>query len=649
MKRNFILLLLVLPYCCAVAFADDMDVAFDLSLEELMQIKITGATLSEENLLSVPSAVTVISSTEIERLGFTRLDQLMNFIPGYQSYRTDSNSQSYVFSSRGRRIGNAGREVLILLDGMRINDDWAGGSTSKEPVISLANVERVEFMRGPGSAIYGSNAFLGVINIITNKDKKIFTRLGDHQEKSVGLQWYWEEKDTGLSFNYHQQESTGERLDIYDPDITKEKFVASKDPYQWKNLDMKAHVGNTSLQMHFSEFDSNKFYAEGFVSDEINFEHRESYYVQLSHDMQLSNFWTIKASFVHSDKKYHAAAYINKAIPLGHTGKTNEREPQFILNISYNDNDKAKAVMGVEYRKPELTNTQTKVFGAINSAFLQAPETSRSIKGVFGQYQYQYSEQWSGILGFRLDEYSDFGSNISPRVGAIYHLSNSTSVKLLYAQAFRAPSRVETDIENSNLFIGNPDLKPEVATTSELILSHVLAKGGFQVTLFNVEIKDAIVDADTPEPRTRVNSGRQTISGIEIEWQQELSKYWFLRTANTWVVNPVARVNSESERLSSLSFSYQNKAFSAAINANYQSEKRNRSQTAFTGKSYNRLGGKTLFSLTFSYQWSQAFESYFTLENALDKKSFSPAERQDNVIGATNKGALFTAGLRWQL
>jgi iron complex outermembrane receptor protein len=626
-----------------------MDAAFDLSLAELMSIKVTGSTLSEESLLSVPSAVTVISNAEIKRLGFTRLDQLMNIIPGYQSYRTDSHSQSYVFSSRGRRIGNAGREVLILLDGMRINDDWAGGAASKEPALSLANVERVEFMRGPGSAIYGSNAFLGVINIITNKDKKIFVGFGEHQEKSAGLQWHWQEGDKALSFNYHQQENDGERLDIYDPDITQEKFVASEDPYQWKNLDFNAQVGNTSLQVHFSEFDSNKFYVEGFVSDDINFEHRESYYVQLSHNKRLNDFWSIKASAAISEKKYHAGSYINKAIPLGLSGKAYEREPQFNLNISYNDYDKAKAVMGVEYRKPDLINTQTKVFGVINSAFLQAPETSRTIKGVFGQYQYQYNSRWSGILGFRLDEYSDFGSNVSPRVGAIYHLYNNTSVKLLYAEAFRAPSRVETDIENSNLFIGNPDLKPEVAATSELILSHVLTKGELQLTLFNVEIKDAIVDADTPEPRTRVNSGRQTISGIELEWQQALAQNWFVRSASTWVVNPVQNVNSESKLLNSLSLSYQNKDFTAAINANYQSEKRNRSQTVFTGKSYNRLGGKTLFSLHFSYRWSSVLETYLTLDNAFDKKSFSPAERQDNIIGATNKGALFTAGLSWKL
>ena len=626
-----------------------MDAAFELSLEELMNIKITGATLSEENLLSVPTAVTVISSDEIERLGFTRLDQLMSFIPGYQSYRTDSHSQSYVFSSRGRRVGNAGREVLILLNGMRVNDDWSGGASSKEPAISLANVERVEFMRGPGSAIYGSNAFLGVINIITNKDKKIILGFGAHQDKSAGLQWYWQEGDKALSFNYHQQKSGGERLYIYDPDKTQEKLVASEDPYQWKNIDVNVQVGGTSLQVHFSEFDSTKFYAEGFVSEEMNFEHRASYYVKLSHHRALNNHWAIKTSLSISEKKLEAASNTNKATTFGVSGKSYEREPQFNFNISYNYDDRTKAVVGVEYRKPELTNTQTTVFGVINSTFLQAPETSRTIKGVFGQYQYKYNSRWSGILGFRLDEYSDFGTHVSPRAGVIYHLYNNTSLKLLYAEAFRAPSRVETDTEISNLFIGNPDLKPEVAATSELIWSHVLSKGEFQITLFNVEIKDAIVDADTPEPRLRVNFGQQTISGIEIEWQQEVAKNWFLRSANTWIVNPVASVNSESERLSSLSFSYQNKAFSAAINANYQSEKLNRSQTAFSGKSYNRLGGKTLFSIHLSYRWNHAIETYFTLDNAFDKKSFSPAERQDNVIGATNKGALFTAGLRWKL
>jgi len=161
---------------------------FLLPFEALSNIKITSSTLHEETLHSAPSSVTVIKREEIKRLGLNRLTELMNYIPGYQTYKVDTSALSYSLSSRGHRLSPTGREVLILIDGHRVNDDFSGGTTFFNPYISLDNVEQVEFIRGPGSAIYGSNAFLGVVNIKTKGSNQLMLTGGSTEAYRASLQ-----------------------------------------------------------------------------------------------------------------------------------------------------------------------------------------------------------------------------------------------------------------------------------------------------------------------------------------------------------------------------------------------------------------------------------------------------------------------------
>ncbi len=85
----------------------------------------------------------------------------MNLVPSYQSSRSDNFVLNQAASARGRRLGTAVSEILVLVDGQRLNNDWSGGSSQSDSFINLENVERVEFIRGPGSSIYGSNAVMG--------------------------------------------------------------------------------------------------------------------------------------------------------------------------------------------------------------------------------------------------------------------------------------------------------------------------------------------------------------------------------------------------------------------------------------------------------------------------------------------------------
>lgn len=120
-----------------------------------MDITVSGATLTSESLYSTPAAVTVFSRDQIQRMGISALYELMNLAPGFQVSRSGSNSGYGSASSRGRRIGPASAEVLLIVDGQRTTTQRTGGIIDflEMPVIGI---ERIEFIRGPGSALYGS-------------------------------------------------------------------------------------------------------------------------------------------------------------------------------------------------------------------------------------------------------------------------------------------------------------------------------------------------------------------------------------------------------------------------------------------------------------------------------------------------------------
>ena len=137
-----------------------------MDLEELLNVKISVASkFNEEQVLS-PSNVTVFTKKEIERMGLRSLDELINFVPGFQSQKQVSYGNSSTIQVRGKpENGYLSKDVLVLKDGVRLNDYLTGGSSFITRSINIQNLEKIEIIRGPGSALYGSNAFLGVINL----------------------------------------------------------------------------------------------------------------------------------------------------------------------------------------------------------------------------------------------------------------------------------------------------------------------------------------------------------------------------------------------------------------------------------------------------------------------------------------------------
>jgi outer membrane cobalamin receptor len=579
----------------------------------------------------------------------------VNLVPGYQSSRSDNFVLNQAASARGRRLGTAVSEILVLVDGQRLNNDWSGGSSQSDSFINLENVERVEFIRGPGSSIYGSNAVMGVINITTGIQRELVIDAGSYGRRHASLGWRWQGDSGALSIYAGRAESNGEPLTIFEPfpEQTTPVYLETRDPFVADDVYLSAQVGEFSLNARLAQRDMEQFYVSGYVDNSSNFYRTDSDSVSLGWRRELWQELKLEGHIFNSHKAFElqAAASLNPYLIVNGGIDEQELGTQWTLQGNYGE---AHWLMGWEWRNPELTNTDARMGPPVNRDLFilaQAPEDDRIINGLFAQYQTALGEHLALTLGLRRDSYSDFGSHLSPRVGVVQQLGDVDTLKLLYSEAFRAPSRIETSVINSSGFEQNPNLKPETAETTELIWLHLLGEGYVSTTLFNTEVRDAIVDTVTPQLKRSWGNSQQSVSGVEFEWQTTWATHWQSRIALTHILDPVDYIHTESNNLLSGNLSYQKDQWTCSVIANYQSAKRDPNEQELpvdiTTTEYTDFGGHTVYSAYLSYLTRSHMELYVRVDNLFDKQYLLPANRPANDIGVTGSGRVMSAGVRW--
>lgn len=144
----------------------------DMSLEQLMNISITGASKYEQKQSEVAAAVTVITRNDIRSYGWRTLSEILTSLPGI--FSTYDHTYNYIGVRGFNILGDFNTRILVSINGNRINDaTYDQGPTGRDFPLDVDLIERIEFIPGPGSAVYGQNAMLGVVNIITRKGSNV--------------------------------------------------------------------------------------------------------------------------------------------------------------------------------------------------------------------------------------------------------------------------------------------------------------------------------------------------------------------------------------------------------------------------------------------------------------------------------------------
>lgn len=625
----------------------------DLSLDELTQLRVTSSTLTDETLRSVPSAMTVFSRSDIRRLGLTELHQLVNLVPGFQSYRSDDSGINFAISSRARRIGTGSREVLILLDGQRLNSEWTGANNTHEGPISLENIDRVEFIRGPGSSLYGSNALMGVINLVTRSERELSLGLGEHQQHMASAQWRFAGELGTLELFARSQASRGEALQITDP-FAGGAAVASRDPAESRDFYLRAKVGEFTLALRQASSESERFYVAGYVDEAENLREASSDFWNLAWQHAFGANLSLRGLVYESRRHLLLKSTVSRQPLLLIQAPVDELErgTQWLLQ---NHGGPARWLLGFEWRRPEIVEMQFSLgppgsaSPVVASAGAGGP---RRVIGWFGQVQYALTDQLELTAGLRDDRYSDSGGHLSPRLGLVWQASAQDSLKLLYSEAFRAPSRLEIS-STSSTFLGNPQLLPEVAKTAELIWLRSLDVGQISATLFHANLANAITEVVTPTLQRAWVNGETRRSGLELDALLQIDRNWQARLALTQMVQDEHMLGTQSRSLFGGSLSYQGAQWSAALLSNYQGRMldANEQNTDISSTETTSFGGRMLWATHLSWQprfGNAALELHLHIDNLFDRATLWPANRPANAVGVPGKGRLISAGLRWK-
>jgi len=285
---------------------------------------------------------------------------------------------------------------------------------------------------------------------------------------------------------------------------------------------------------------------------------------------------------------------------------------------------------------------QTYIHTALAGSPLLYPEVTRDVTGVYLQSQNALTETTDLTLGARYDAYSQIGSALSPRFGLTHQLSDTQTVKLLYGEAFRAPTTNELII-NGFTIVGNPNLDPETIKTWELVWMENWQQHSLAISLFNNVIKNAIVRDDTISPATFVNATHDEAShGVEIEYIVELFSNWQLRSTYSWFNNLSSDDFRQADHLASAILNYQQQQWNFNLSATYAGARK-----MLTGTTEETLDSYWQLNSKLQYALKDDLKIYLQAKNLLDKNYETPEQRTTFIAGVPNRSRELEMGIQW--
>lgn len=468
----------------------------EIGLEELYgdDELVSIATGSQKPIGKAPAIASVITAQKIAEMGARNLNEVLETVPGLHVGLSAINRLDTVYSIRGIHTG-FNPQVLLLLNGVAITN----AATGSHPILfrfPVASISRIEVIRGPGSAIYGADAYSGVINIITKSatelESEVGSRIGSFNSKDAWLNHHVSAAGWNLGLSFEWQRSDGDKDRTINSD-----YQSTLDPsfsLAPGSLSTGYEVFNTLINASKNDFNL-KFWnwhlvdagvgAGGSLALDPAGEQNESIYLfDLGYRRNITE--NFEANLNLNYMYYKSESYL-RLLPPGSQGFTDGmigtpsgvgQQSGLDLVLSYSGIGKHRIRFGSGLKYQDQDTSESKNFGSgvvagvltdvSNTPYVYMPDTSRSLWYLSLQDEWQFAPDWEMTTGVRYDHYSDFGSTINPRAALVWSTRHNLTTKLLYGRAFRAPSFQEQFADQNPVTLGNPNLDPETIDTLEL-------------------------------------------------------------------------------------------------------------------------------------------------------------------------------------
>lgn len=512
----------------------------EMALEDLLRVDVVSASRFAQSVAEAPATVSVIGEEELRSHGYRNLAEALVTLPGvYSSY-----DRGYtLLGVRGfNRPGDYGSRLLLLTDGARRNDPlYDQALFGNEAPIEIDWVKRLEFVAGPASAVYGSNALFGTVNTVMLDGAdvdgyRVTLDAGTNDSKHVGLiagkklegdrEWFvgfsaYKSDGADLDFPAYNGATNGKANGLDGEDY--QKLYAK---YRWGNWRLTANWSSREKDIPTGWYDTT-FGESGTTAKD------ESRLIELRYDGDVSNGW--QPSFRVFNGSYRFDGDYNYDPDPNTKDRAQSDWTGTELQMAYTGIAQHRLVMGVDAQWN--TRVEQQYYEADSGTMiLDTNDTSRTV-GLYAQDEWRFHPQWLLNVGLRYDKHSDYDAVTSPRAALIWQPTQRLSLKGIVGSSYRTPNAYERFYnDNGDSQNANPDLQPEEVSSVEVATVYRFGSSGrLEVSAYRNEITDLIDQVtDSSGVSTFINQDKVYARGVEVDAENHWAGGVSLRGSIAW-------------------------------------------------------------------------------------------------------------------
>ncbi|PKK83223.1 MAG: hypothetical protein CVT49_09455 [candidate division Zixibacteria bacterium HGW-Zixibacteria-1] len=541
---TIIILLLALPL--AGLAGDGIDIA-DMDLDRLLDDIVVSASKKAERLEETPANVFVITRDMIENFGCQNIGEALSLAPGL--YITNDYSLSQIGIRGVSEYGDWNSHVLVLIDGRPTCEQYGGTSSIDNIGLDIDNIDRIEVVKGPSSSLYGSNAFYGLINLISkNPDEENLTVATKYSSeldiRTISLSLS-QKVNPDLSFLVTGSLSDQEGNKLYFPEFSdfadSSMFALDADGYNQYYLDSgsftegwadkKNTLDKYSLystlnyhglyaMVHVAKMNTgiaHSMWGSVFNRSENKFkEQKINIDLGFKHQFSSTIDWKASLGYDHYTWVDYILYNYGVADPDGYYSPgpiwqdwehDRAMTASSQVHISVTPSYDIIAGAEVQFHTIRHESGETDRSGEIISENVipkESVENKGRIYNLYIQNDYSFGNHLKIVGGLHLNHYTYTTGKAMPKAALVYTPYSAGTYKLIVGRGFKSPSFYELTFTDGTFYAANPDLKPELITNYEVVASHSLPHGLYLDIAANYsrvtnQIVQTIVDSSDPD------------------------------------------------------------------------------------------------------------------------------------------------------
>ncbi len=629
------------------SFAQEIpkDSLFEISFEDLMNMEVSSGTKLLQRAQEVSAKVTIIPYDIIQKRGYNTIEDVLADIPGFQ-FRNIQSINSYVF---GRGIPNQNNLMLVLIDGVQINELNSGGFYGGAQY-NLDNVERIEVIYGPASVVYGTNAVSGIVNIITKKtltsqgvDVNAHTGSFNTQKLQLGYGYYNAKNDFGFRISglkkYSEKGDFGganglhnwsDSVYNFENDMSFDTKLTYKSITIGTNYLRKQSSANLYYRTQGTQYrEGESLWNIGFLNSYV------TYYVKPS-----SRFL-----FTHTSYYRNSTLYPNTIPHIVDTSQIRYYRPNYLIGTElvgkFTVNDKFSSIGGISFDYENLAKDYSITWS--DSIIYMPPKPPKPVMienystNGFLQLTYAILPQLEASAGGRFDYNTSYDFVYTPS-GSLIYKAQMYTIKLLYMEAFRAPKPWDY-----NWGQGNHSLLPEEMHSMEVTSNFVVAKRVMvETSIYKNRFYNMFVKNNTNT--AWINADTINLIGLEAELQylrkrfQSYINYTYLHFYD-FKDNTLEEIAPHTCNAGITYMPTSN--ITAHVRCNYTSKKVNANIL------YPQVDDACVFHAKLSYTVQQSLQWFIDVRNILNTEYYHTSNR--NVTAYRQPQRTVLIGVTWHL